>query len=100
MEYAPHAHTNQPIKTMVEKIIIADLAPTLSIKIPPKNGKIIFGSEQTVYNKLNFTLSIPYRFVIVDYNAIGLSKQYASPTINKQAKNNAKYRALVCRQDS
>jgi len=44
---------------------------------------------------LNLKLSIWNYSLISDCKAIGLSKQYASPTIIIHAKNNAKYRNLV-----
>lgn len=46
-------HIIYPTITTVENISMANLAPNLSINSPPKNGKIIFGKEYTVYNKLN-----------------------------------------------
>ena len=42
-----------PTISIEEKIKMATLTPILSIKIPPKKGKIIFGKEYTEYNKLN-----------------------------------------------
>ena len=63
-----------PSISIVENANIETLTPNLSMMIPPKKGRTIFGIEYIEYSILNSMLFRPISYWIVDCNAMGLSK--------------------------